>query len=115
MMWNDPEWHSHTRPNLEIPISPKLKFIAYINPVLGIELHFYRKGRKDEETSWYSVGKFKAVGTLDEACDILIELMREVGGELEQVSKTLKRYVRENPYNNAKYADVEAWLAAQRK
>jgi hypothetical protein len=115
MMWNDPEWHSHKRPNLEIPVNHNLKFIAYINPVTGIELYFYRRARMDDDSSWYAVGKFKAIGFLDEACETLVALLGDVGGALADVSKALKRYVRENPYDTKKYADVEAWLSAQKK
>lgn len=110
MMWNDPEWHSHMRPAFEIPIHNNLKFIAYINPVMSIELHFYRLGRKDEANSWYSVGKFKAFGHLDEAVKTITELMDEIGGQLKHVSEKLRQYAKENPYDNKKYAGVEEWL-----
>lgn len=115
LMWNDAEWHSHVRPAFEIPIHGNLKFIAYINPVRYIELHFYRLGRSEDLSSWYSVGSFKAFGMLDEACETLIELMEEVGGEVTHATSALRTYVAENPYDKEKYADVEEWLANRSK
>lgn len=113
MMINDPEWHSHSRPIFEIPVNENLKFIVYVNPVYGTEIHFYRLGRKDEPNSWYSVGKFKGIGVLDAACKDLTQLMQEVAKEIPRVVSTVEKYARENPYDSKKYADVEAWLAAK--